>query len=302
MDSNNNPDNEANEVSDGRLTPGSDREHWGLRGAVRVCKEAHVRPTSAPAVLQIPELRIEFSREGMSVGKASENAVPLSFDPAGRKTKVRVSRPEDYVPNRSAGGSPFSIADRRPNLPEGGTATTYFDEHDRPVEAQVRNFQGEIVSSAVRIYDQMGRVAEEKFTMHDPAAPLPAAWSSLISANQQIKDWVIAQSGIYSAKFFYDPKNRVVRTLKQTFDTETEVATSYNEHGDPEVESTTSRPIAHDDREVPPSSNSEARFSYKYDQAGNWTEKTTAYRYSPEGEFKPVATIQRTLEYFDSVA
>jgi len=87
---------------------------------------------------------MEFSREGTLLGKDRKDAEPFSFDQDGRKTKVRISRPEDYVPGRSAGGSPLSIADRRPNLPEGGTATTYYDENDRPVEAQVRNSKGKL--------------------------------------------------------------------------------------------------------------------------------------------------------------
>jgi hypothetical protein len=64
---------------------------------------------------------------------------------------VQVSRPADYRPNTGVAGSPFQVADRAPNLPGGGSATTVYDEHDRPAEVQVRDAQGELMSRAVRI-------------------------------------------------------------------------------------------------------------------------------------------------------
>src|SRR5581483_9220268 len=127
-----------------------DREQWGLRGPVKVFSEEHLQPVAAHGIPPSPKLRIEFTAEGSMVGR---NDVPFSFDETGRKTKTHVARPEDYVPSRSAGGSPFSIADRKPNLPDGGTATTYYDEGDRPAEVLVRNSQSELVCRAKRLYD-----------------------------------------------------------------------------------------------------------------------------------------------------
>jgi hypothetical protein len=278
--------------------PKSDRELWGLRGPVRAFIEQYISPASAPADLQQPEFRMEFNRDGMRVGKVGENGVAFGVDQAGRKTKTRVSRPEDYVPNLSAGGSPFSIADRRPNLPEGGKATTYYDQYDRPVEAQVRGSRDELVVTAMRIYDQMGRVTEEERTIHDPAAFLPAALRTQLSSNHQIKEWMNGWAGNRSVKFFYDSENQVIRTVRLGPDKEEAVVTTYNEHGDPEVEITTTKPIIGGDAEATQSSYSETRYSYQYDQAGNWTEKAEAYRPSPEGAFEAPTTIRRILEYF----
>jgi hypothetical protein len=209
----------------------------------------------------------------MQVGKISENAVAFGVDPAKRKTKTRVSRAEDYVSNYTVGGSPFSIVDRRPNLPDGGTATIYYDDHDRPVEAEVHNSQDELVSSAVRTYDHAGRVAGERLVVHNPAAYLPLVLQDYLSSN--------------SPHIAIEPE---VKKLMEERNYSVEF--SYNEHGDPEVE-------VHKVIEGGKASYSEMRYSYlHYDPAGNWTEKTVASRFSEEGTFEPTITYRRTLEYY----
>jgi len=96
------------------------------------------------------------------------NPVRFRYDENGRKTKLQTSRPEDYRPNVAEGGNPFQVADRPPNLPGGGSATTFYDEHDRATEVQVRDSKGEIVKRAVRIYDAQGRASEEKQILDNP--------------------------------------------------------------------------------------------------------------------------------------
>lgn len=275
--------------------PKSDRELRGLRGAVRVCVEQSVFPDGAPAPRHNPPSSIEFTREGMLVGSISD--VPFTRDEAGRKIRVRVSRPEDYR-NRSAGGSPFSLADRRPNLPDGGTATTYYDEYDRPVEAEVSNSKNELVARAVRSYDQKGRIAEENLTMFSPAAYFPPDLLPSISANEQVKGRLNRR--IRSIKYFYDSGDQPVRTLYYDPDQEVEVITSYNEHGDLAFERATARAKVDDGDAgtADPSSYSEIRYSYQYDQAGNWTQKAVLGRSSAESSFVLTLTWRRTLEYF----
>jgi YD repeat-containing protein len=98
-------------------------------------------------------------------GPGNTDSSAFHYDERGRKTKVQVSRPEDYRPNVGVAGSPFEIADQPPNLAGGGTATTIYDENDRPTEVQVRNADGELVTRALRRYDSQGRVSEEKEIM-----------------------------------------------------------------------------------------------------------------------------------------
>src|SRR6185437_7734746 len=63
-----------------------------------------------------------------------DNPVTFQYDDRGHKTKRQVSRPEDYRPNTAHAGSPFEVADSPPNLDGGGSATTFYDDQDRPTE------------------------------------------------------------------------------------------------------------------------------------------------------------------------
>jgi|SRR5450755_2465006 YD repeat-containing protein len=86
----------------------------------------------------------------LSVANSRKPDSPVTFryDEQGRKTKVQTSRPEDYMGNVAEGGTPFQATDRAPNLPGGGSATTVYDEHERPTEVQVRDARGEVVKRA----------------------------------------------------------------------------------------------------------------------------------------------------------
>ncbi len=216
----------------------------------------------------------------------------MTIDQSGRKTRVRVTRPEDYRPNVSAGGSPFSLADRRPNLPGGGIATTYYDELDRPIEAEVRDAQGGFVMKAVCRYDEKGRVLEERLTMNDPGAFAPMHED--IGVTNAVKGWLRAQADDRWVKFFYDSEN-LVRALRQQEPGKDEtIVTTYNEYGDPVVEITTTRSAEGEE-----TSYSEMRHTYQYDHVGNWTEKVSEYRLSPHDALQATRfTIRRALEYF----
>jgi hypothetical protein len=43
---------------------------------------------------------------------------------------------------------------------------------------------------------------------------------------------------------------------------------------------------------------SEVSYSYKYDDRGNWIEKVSSYRSSPDGTFQPSSVIKRVLTYY----
>jgi len=45
-----------------------------------------------------------------------EGSTTFTYDGRGIKTKVEISRPEDYRPNVADGGSPFEVVDRAPNI------------------------------------------------------------------------------------------------------------------------------------------------------------------------------------------
>ena len=229
----------------------------------------------------------------------------FTYDDRGRKSKRETSRPEDYRPNVAVGGSPFEAAEQAPNLPSGGTATTIYDERDRAIEVQVRDAEGALVSRAVRTYDADGRVAEEHQILDSLETLIPAEHrakmleESGLSPDELIQELrtqlttlMLGQPGPHSVSYRYDAQGRLVHTSRRVFNHEDEKEITYNDHGDAESE------IERSTRAPDGSSFSEARYSYVYDQQGNWTEKATSHRSNPEAGFQPLATVKRQLTYY----
>jgi len=245
----------------------------------------------------------------------SDSPVFFHYDEHGRKTKIEVSRSTDYHPNTVVAGSPFEVADRAPNLPGGGSATTIYDERDRATEVQVRDASGELVNRALRTYDAQGHIIEEKQILDNPETMFPAEArakmldESGLSADQlqqelraQLTKLMAGQPGPYSVSYRYDTHGRVNHMSRRIFNKEEETETTYNGRGDTESEITRStRSSAEADPTAPaPSlpSYSEVRYSYQYDQHENWTEKTISYRSDPGGTFQSSSVIKRTLAYY----
>jgi YD repeat-containing protein len=232
------------------------------------------------------------------------NPSTFAYDEHGRKTKTETSSPEDYRPNTATAGSPFEAADTAPNLPGGGSATTFYDEHDRAIEIEVRDAEGELVSRALRKYDVEGRVVEEQQVLDRPELVFPAdvrakmIEESGISPDElmrelraQLTHLMLGQSSVHSVSYRHDDQGRVINTNRRMFNHQHEIDTVYNEQGDIESEVTRST--------LPDRSPSfaEARYSYGYDHYGNWTEQEISYRNSPDSEFQSSTIVKRTLTY-----
>jgi len=246
--------------------------------------------------------------------KSPGNPVTFHYDEQGRKTSVLVSRPEDYRPNVAVAGSPFQALSMAPNLPGGGTSTTLYDDQDRPVEIQVRDAQGEVVNRAQRIYDAQGRITEEKQILDNPETMFPAEIRAQIvqesgaspeesgavmeQLRAQLKELMGGRSGPYSTAYSYDSQGRIIATRRNIFNREQSIETTYNEHGDKAGEVTHSAKIggAESDFGLPPFS--ETRYSYQYDDRGNWTQQTVSSRSSPDGVLEFSRRLQRSLTYY----
>jgi RHS Repeat len=238
---------------------------------------------------------------------APDNPTTFHYDERGRKTKVQKSRAEDYRPNVAIAGSPMQAGDMAPNLPGGGTATTSYDENDRPTEVQIRDAQGTEVSRAVSIYDEQGHVTEEKQILDDPLNLIPADARAKILADsgasgadlrEQLKKIMGGHEGATSESYSYDEQDRVKETRRRFFNQDETIETTYNEQGDVAVEITRTLPGTNEQEQTWPAQNSEAHFTYQYDDHGNWTEKVTSNSSSPGAPFETTGTIRRTLTYF----
>ena len=248
-------------------------------------------------------------------GGRTDNPITFRYDDHGRKSKIEISHAADYRPDVAYAGSPFEAADRAPNLPGGGSATTIYDEHDRATEVQVRDASGELVNRAVRSYDAQGHVKEENLIWESPEKMFPPeamtkileqSGLSLDQLQQELRTQFTklmnGQSGPYSVSHSYDTNGRVNHTNLRIFKQEQEIETTYNEHGDATSEITRSTRLVGEPDPTTPYAGlpfySEGPYSYKYDDHGNWTERSTSYRFGPDDVFQSSAVIKRTLTYY----
>jgi hypothetical protein len=240
-----------------------------------------------------------------------DNPITVHYDELGKKTMAQIFRSEDYHPNTAFGGSPFEIAAMGPNLPGGGSATTIYDEHDRPTEIQARDAQGELVSRAVRIYDAQGNVTEERQILDSPEKIIPvearleilkSTGTSLQDLREQLTKLMGGNTGPYSIAYKYDAQGRVEQTHRQIFNKEDVIENTYNEHGDKASEITRTTQIGSEGEQSTTAASvphySEVRYSYQYDDHGNWTEELVSYRSSPDGTFESSTLRQRSLTYY----
>jgi YD repeat-containing protein len=244
-----------------------------------------------------------------------DSPVAYRYDEQGRKSQIQIFRASDYRPDVVAGGSPFEATGRVPNLPGGGSATTIYDEHDRATEIQVRDANGELVNRAVRTYDAQGHVMEEKQILDSPESMFPAEVrakmleESGLSDDQlrqelraQLTKLMGGQPGPYSVSYSYDDHGRVNHMNRRIFSQEQEIETTYNDHGDTASEVTRSAGSAAKTDPATPVAGlppySEVRYSYQYDQYGNWIEKAVSSRWSPDGAFESSPSTSRTLRYY----
>ena len=306
---------------DGRLlstrSRNSDGSHWVTRYDYSNSGQL-LKSASGTEGQGLTETTYSYDSQGrlakITSSNKSETPVLFRYDGHGGKTKIQTSRASDYRPNMASGGSPFEAADRPPNLPGGGITTTIYDEHDRPIEVQVRDSNGELVNRALRTYNAQGYISEEKqiyddlVTMFAPETRQKLLDESGLSAEQlqqelqaQLTKLMNGRAESYTVSNRYDTEGRVIHTDRRIFNEEHEIVTTYNEHGDTESEITRStRPESENEStaQASPPLYLEARYSYQYDQHGNWTEKTVSYRSSPDGEFQSSTVSKRSLTYY----
>jgi len=254
------------------------------------------------------ETRYDYDDKGRLLKISNSNSgrpVEFRYDEHGRKTKVQTTTAADYRPNVAVAGSPFEAADMPPNLPDGGVATTIYDEQDRPTEVRVRDTHGVLLSHAVRIYDKQGRVTEEKQVVDNPEMMIPAevrkqfeaAGAPMDDLRAELNRLLGGPQGMHSIAYTYDAQGWITHTRRSVFTEPDEIETSYNEHGDQAGEITRSSRGRSEPGEPRRPQYSEVRYSYRYDTHRNWTERTASYRSSPDETFQSSTTTHRTLTY-----
>ena len=250
--------------------------------------------------------------QSITDSKDPNNPIAFRYDANGKKTKIAIVHPFDLprglgAVSRSVEAA-FDAAGSAAALPEGGSALTLYDEHDRPTEIQTRNASGEMKSRTLRVYDDQGRVVEEKEIMDDPLKMLAGGDQTKILASgdvspQELRDQLaqfLGGSEMWSIKYTYDAQGRRSKMVRKIFNhMEEQVEMAFNEHGDVAKETTQSTMRGTPNAENDERQSAETVYAYEYDSYGNWTVKKTSSRTLPDGTFKDSGDeTSRTIEYF----
>lgn len=251
--------------------------------------------------------------QSITDSKDPNNPIAFRYDANGRKQKIAIAQPID-LPSSGTGAVSYSVeasfeeAGRAQSLPDGGSAVTLYDEHDRPTEIQNRNANGETMSRTLRVYDDQGRIVEEKQTVDDPLKMIPAGEQKKILASgsvspQEFRDKVaefLGGSEMWSTKYLYDAQGRRSNMIRKLFNhMEERVDTAYNEHGDIAKEVSQSTTSGTGNPEADGTRSSETIYSYEYDSYENWTVKKISSRPLLNGTFKDQGDeVRRTIEYY----
>ncbi len=176
--------------------------------------------------------RVYFYDDEGKLLKITDSRTPddptvIQYDDQGRQTVMHTSRAENYRPNVGSGGTPFMAADQPPNIPGGGRATTICGEQGQPIEARVCDAHGEQISRAVRLYDDQGRIAEEKQIMERPELMMPEEIRNGILTKsggtlKQLRNYLLKMmSGGPSIAYTYDAEGRVTQSRAKSTGTNT---------------------------------------------------------------------------------
>ena len=205
-------------------------------------------------------------------------------------------------------------SDAAVSVPGAASMTTLYDRHDRPVETVFHDSQSRALSRFALRYDEAGRLVEE-FQISEIEETLPSDMLAVLNPAQI--ETLKSSFGFGEGRrrwlrlHRYDNEGHCVETISRMgiFDNERKKM-AYNQHGDvSETQSTRdSKEIGIDDEGhvVEPSEphrahNSEARYSYRYDDHGNWTERVISIGREPDEPFTVSSVDRRSLSYFPAV-
>ena len=263
----------------------------------------------------------------------SENGFRTGFhyDSEGRKTETQTipPRPGESREVAVGVGALFESAEGGYGLNDGGTVTRRYDDRDLPIESQILDAEGNLVTRITRSYDSRGRLTAERMIPQNweigfakqMLAKAPEEYRTeevLKQVREQLKTTLKAFNQNTEKSYTYDAQNRITGTHLQSSLWSQDTTTEYNDQGDIIEQRETSThsvrgepdfrvsfhqdeagSIVHDKPQSdwpaqpePQLSSFRVRYTYEYDSQGNWTEQTTIL---PDG---PTSTTRRKLTYY----
>jgi len=300
----------------------SEREEAGLRGPVKTCTQETIYPSAsdqARSFKTTTEYRLDGTR--IQPSSAGQGDLTITTDEKGRRTKIEKFEPPAAPSEHNvAYGGPSWENSELPlaRFPAGGSLTTVYNELGVPIEGQLRNSQGQLISRIVRTVDGNGKILCDRLVVDSPELLIPPELPAEYNDAQRkaLGAFVAGHLNSGQVVYSYDSQDRLVRKEKRGGVLGLEISTiSYNERGDKAEERTTSAQdpdfgreysLNEDGTMLPtgkasaptPQTEYVARYTYQYDGYGNWTEQAVSSRSNPDEPFAQVVSYRRVLTYY----
>lgn len=282
--------------------------------------EGHLVKITSGKANSAPSSEADYSYDDkgrlVAVSSGNVNQGRIEYDEHGRKSVTEIYDSKPLPPNTAYAGSWEGTDLGFPPSP-GGTFTTHYNENGIATGAELHDASGKLLGRIIRNFDEHGRIISEQQTGDAPSAALPEDLTTKLNP-EQIKSMMALIGGMHNATilYSYDEKGRVSeRRRSAALFGEQTTNTTYNDYGDkvservttienPEVGGSFGLTEAGaiipkgSPNPVQPPSTYEVRYSYVYDEHGNWTERTTTSRVAQDAPFGSANTTRRKLTYY----
>jgi YD repeat-containing protein len=267
----------------------------------------------------------------LSTADSNGSRTDFHYDSEGRKSETQTipPRPGEMQGTAVGLGAVAGAMEGGYGLYDGGTVAKRYNDHDLPVESQILDSEGNLVTRIVRSYDSKGRLKAERMIPENweigfakqVLAKAPEEYrteETLKQITDQLKPMLKALTGKTETSYTYDAQGRTIGTHMQSSLWSQDTTTEYNDQGDiieqrqTSTQSARGEPdfrvsfhqdeagnIVHDKPQSewpaqpePQLSSFRVRYTYEYDSQGNWTEQT---RILSDGS---TSTTRRNLTYY----
>jgi YD repeat-containing protein len=246
-----------------------------------------------------------YDTQGRLIGITDERDWTTSFEyDQGRKTRIvksRLNASSTDDQSRLVASIESENADLFVAPPPGGSVKTSFNDRDQPVEAQVYGPNGDLLKRLTRTYDSKGRVLESSLVIEDADSILPPDAVKRIAAEpggaeeleKELARFLGDQRVLAHSSYVYDDQGRVIEKHRRFGPSgETITKITYNDQGD-EAQAIATTPDAPSSPQQPGT-----LYKYRYDNFGNWIERTVSSASTGTKPAKIWSTEHRTITYY----
>jgi YD repeat-containing protein len=274
-----------------------------------------LKKTATNSGSPVSESNYQYDQKGRIISITGDplEVSTFEYDDSGRKTRIVSSPSKLVVPDGTQYIVPMpETEDPYLPMPINGHVKLSYNERDQPVEWRVSDANGNLLNRLIRTYDENGRLTELRYTIENFLLSLPAEAQQEFSAQpgaaeelmQGLTQLLGEQRNFTRTTYAYDTDGRLIEQHQYTgYAMEGTTTITYNDHSDKLEEHTFTTGDPNPPRNSqsgepqssgPPSQESHAHYSYKYDSFGDWTEQAISSSTNPnEG-----TVTRRTIIYY----